>query len=214
MTAPYRDRKHAGLVLADYIKAYAGANAAILAVPNGGVAVAVPMAKKLGISVNLIIVRKIPIPGSTEAGFGSVASDGTVFLNRPLVWRLHLSQEDIDTGVQRVLVEIRRRMEQYGVKGNYEAVQNCTVILVDDGLASGVTMEAAVHTIKQYKPAEILVAVPTASSQAVERISPLVTRIVCPNIKHVPYFAVAEAYENWYDLTSDDVVSLLAGHRD
>ncbi len=214
MAAPYRDRSHAGLVLAEHLAAYAGAKADVLAIPNGGVAVAAPMARKLGIGLNLIIVRKIPIPGNTEAGYGSVASDGTVFLNQPLLRHLHLSQSQIDDDVRRVLEEIRLRMDRYGVKGNYEIIRGHTAILVDDGLASGVTMEAALHVIKQYNPAEIMVAVPTASGQAVERISSLVTRIICPDIKHDSYFAVAEAYENWFDLTSDEVISILAEHDD
>jgi len=207
---PYRDRFHAGLVLADHLVAYADTTATILAIPNGGVAVAAPMVAKLKLGLDLIIVRKIPLPGTTEAGFGSVASDGTIFLNQSLLERLRLSQKDIDAGARKVLEEIRQRMESYGVRGNYEAIRGCTAILVDDGLASGITMEAAVYAVKQYDPLGIVVAVPTASAQAVERISPLVTRIICPNIRHGPYFAVAEAYQNWYDLTAEEVISILA----
>jgi putative phosphoribosyl transferase len=205
----YRDRQHAGLVLADHLVSYARSRAVVLAIPNGGVAVAAPLAATLKLALDLIIVRKIPLPGTTEAGFGSVASDGTVFLNQSLLRRLRLSREEIDAGARKVLAEIRQRMERYGVKGNYEAVRGCAAIVVDDGLASGITMEAAVYTVNQYDPSEILVAAPTASAQAVERISPLVNRIICPNIREGPYFAVAEAYENWYDLEPEEVISLL-----
>ena len=214
MTVPFRDRKHAGEVLAQELDAYRGTGAAILSIPNGGVAVAAPISELLHLPIDLIIVRKIPIPGTTEAGFGSIASDGSMFLNNQLVQRLHLSPDNIEELAKPVLEQIRTRIDRYGVKGDYGLVRDKTAILVDDGLASGVTMEAAIYTVQKYEPTEIIVAAPTASKTAIDRISPLVTRIVCPNIRDSYYFAVADAYENWHDLEDEDVVAILAGfHR-
>lgn len=210
MIVPFRDRKHAGEILAQELVAYRGAEAAILSIPNGGVAVAAPIAKQLQLPIDLIIVRKIPIPGTTEAGFGSIASDGSMFLNNQLVRRLQLSREKISELAKPVLEQIRTRILHYGVKGDYGLVREKTAILVDDGLASGVTMEAAIYTVQKYKPAEIIVAAPTASKTAVERISPLVDHIVCPSVRDSYYFAVADAYENWHDLEDEEVSAILA----
>ncbi len=209
MKPPYRDRAHAGSVLAGHLGPRVGHESTILAVPNGGVAVAVPLASRLKLPLDLIIVRKIPIPGNPEAGLGSVASDGSLFFNRDIVWDLGLSEEEVEALARPVVEEIGHRMKIYGASGKYESVRGGTAVLVDDGLASGVTMEAAVHVVRAYEPRSVLVAVPTASLGAVRRLQPLVTEVICPDVRSGSFFAVADAYEEWGDLESEEVISLL-----
>ncbi|MEW5759677.1 MAG: phosphoribosyltransferase family protein [Candidatus Thermoplasmatota archaeon] len=210
----YKDREDAGEILAEILsKNYKNKNTVVLAIPNGGVVVALPIAKKLNSLFGLIVVRKIHIPWDSEAGFGAVSYDGTVILNEALLPSLGLSEEEINSLAEEELKEIRRRMEFYGAKKlpNLEAR---TVFLVDDGLASGFTMISAAQTVRKKNPKEIIVSVPTASGSAIKRVEKYVDKIICPDIRTGFIFAVADAYENWYDLKDEDVVKLLTIARD
>ena len=205
----YADRHEAGLVLAKKLAPYGSAHAVVLAIPNGGVAVALPIAREFGCSLHLIVVRKLQIPDRPEAGFGSVVSDGSVILNEPLVQRLNLSGEVIASQKQRALESIRARLALYGSKAEFPDLKERTVILVDDGLASGYTMEAAVKVVKKQKPSLVVVAVPTSSMSAYRRLSSLVDKAICPDVSRLPIFAVADAYRDWRDLEDEEVIALL-----
>lgn len=203
----FRDRFHAGELLADKLKPYV--NPVILAIPSGGVPVGAAIAKKLGITMDLIIVRKIPIPYSPEAGFGSVSWDGEVTINEKLVAQLHLSDEEIEAAVEKVKLELERRMEKFRGKKPFPELEGRSVIIVDDGLASGYTMLSAVSAVKKHSPARITVAVPTASKNALELVSKHVDELVCLNVRETAMFAVADAYKEWYDLDEGEVIEIL-----
>ena len=205
----FRDRAHAGELLALKLRPYVGPSSIVLAIPSGGVPVGKAIAKKLGLLFDLIIVRKLPVPYNTEAGFGSVSWDGEVMLNEKLVKQLQLSGEEISIATEDVKHELERRMERFRGKRPFPELKGMTVIMVDDGLASGYTMLAAISSVKKRSCAGIMVAVPTASKNAIELVSPCVDKIFCLNLRETTVFAVADAYQEWHDLTEQEVLELL-----
>ena len=205
----YADREEAGRVLAEKLETYGKTRPSVLAIPNGGVAVGLPVAKSLGCPLHLMIVRKLQIPDNPEAGFGSVVSDGTLLLNEALVRRLGLTEETIAAQKEKALQSIRERLGRYGDLATFPNLKGSTVILIDDGLASGLTMEAAVKVVRRYEPAKVVVAVPTSSMNAFRRLSPIVDKVVCPDVSRLPVFAVADAYKIWRDLDDAEVIGLL-----
>jgi len=184
------------------------------AIPNGGVPVAEGFCSSLKIRYDLIIVRKIKIPYNTEAGFGSVTSDGSVLINQPLLERLELTKKQIEAQVSITKQEIAERLAYYDKDTRSESyykrlISKKTIFMIDDGLASGFTMLAAIKMLKTYSPNFIHVAVPTAPESTAQKISSNVDAIFCPNIRNVMRFAVADAYKHWYDVSEEEVLELI-----
>lgn len=205
----FRDRVHAGELLASKLKPYVGKDSIVLAIPSGGVPIGSTLAKELGLQMDLIIVRKLPIPYNTEAGFGSMSWNGEVKLNEKLVEQLELSDPEIDSIIRDVKSELDKRMEIFRGNRPFPELKGKTAIIVDDGLASGYTLLAAISSVKKLSPARIIVAVPTASKNAVDLLAPYVDEIFCLNIRETKIFAVADAYQEWHDLTQQEVLKLL-----
>ena len=206
----FQDRLHAGKLLAEKLGKYASKRDVILlAVPAGGVPVGYVVAKELGIPMDAIVVRKVQIPWSTEAGFGALSSDGETVLNEPLVRHLGLTREVIEESTSKTRKIIQERLRKFRGDKPMPELRGKVVILVDDGLASGFTMLAAARSVRRQKPEKIVAAVPTASIGAIELLAPEVDEIVCLNIRSGPVFAVADAYKNWYDLTDEEVTKIL-----
>ena len=205
----FRDRVHAGKLLASKLKPYVGKDSIVLAIPSGGVPIGITLAKELGLQMDLIIVRKLPIPYNTEAGFGSMSWNGEVKLNEKLVEQLELSDPEIDSIIRDVKSELDKRMEIFRGNRPFPELKGKTAIIVDDGLASGYTLLAAISSVKKLSPARIIVAVPTASKNAVDLLAPYVDEIFCLNIRETKIFAVADAYQEWHDLTQQEVLKLL-----
>lgn len=205
----YVNREEAGRILAGRVPSLA-AGTVILAIPNGGVVVGATLARELDLTLQVIVIRKIQLPWNTESGFGSVASDGSVLYNKELLPRLGLSREDIQQQTEKAAASVEERLRTYGASRDFTELQGKTVILTDDGLASGITMKSAVRVVKKYDPAKILVAVPTTSTQAYKRIEPLVDELICPDIRGGWVFAVADAYENWRDVSDEEVKKILS----
>jgi putative phosphoribosyl transferase len=214
LSAQYQDRASAGKVLGEKLRAFALPEVPlILAIPNGGLAVAGPIAKVLCGDLDLLIVRKLQIPYNPEAGFGALTSLGTVILNETLVHRIGLSKADIAQVIQQTREQIEKRKSAYkGLAGRYSPKRRI-VLLVDDGLASGYTMLAAVESVRQLRPQKIIVAVPTASSSAVSKVQEVVDELICPHIGRGYVFAVADAYKNWYDVPDREVIEMLENMR-
>jgi putative phosphoribosyl transferase len=209
----FKDRSQAGKVLSlmlepEYDKAN---NTLVLAIPSGGVPVALEVSKSLHCPMDLLIVRKLQIPGNPEAGFGAMTRDGTVFLNEPLVAELRLSAEAVEEQKQKVRDELERRDELFREGRPFPDLESRAVILIDDGLASGYTMTASIHEVKRRKAAKAVVAVPTAPLSSIHRIETMVNDIYCPNVREGSFFAVAGAYEHWYDLDREEVMNLIRG---
>jgi predicted phosphoribosyltransferase len=206
----FRDRFQAGSLLAQKLREYCGKeNVIVLAIPAGGVPVGYMVAKELGVPMDVVIVRKAQIPWNTEAGFGAVAWDGETVLNEPLVEQLGLTREEIEESISKTKRNIQERLRKFRGDKPMPQLRDKVVILVDDGLASGFTMLAAARSVRKSVPKNVVVAVPTASLGAIELLMPEVDKIACLNIRSGPSFAVADAYENWYDLTNEEVLKIL-----
>ena len=225
---PYESRLQAGELLAKFVLNQNPAlkhnisekieEVFLFAIPNGGVPVAEGFCKVIGNKYDILIVRKIKIPYNTEAGFGSVTTDGTVLINEALLSQLNLSENSINNSIEITKKEIRERINLYNksfdVESTYNTlINNHIIFLVDDGLASGFTMLAAIKMIKKYTPKKLYVAVPTAPEHTVIRIQHEIDEIYCPNIKKTSWFAVAEAYKHWYDLSESEVIDLMKNSK-
>lgn len=208
----YRNREEAGDVLAQHLTDYRGRSCVVIAIPNGGVPVGLRVRTHLGADFGILVVRKLHIPWDREAGFGAVAPDGTVVFNELLRRSLDLSEEEERSVIEEELTAIQRRMTAYRAQ-ELPRVEGRVAILVDDGLASGYSMIAAARFVRRRKPAEVVVAVPTASRSASRLVSPDVDTVVCPNVRSGPVFAVADAYRHWRDLEDREVVGMLSEYR-
>jgi putative phosphoribosyl transferase len=212
--APYfQDRQDAGQKLSQKLTAYRGNNTTVLAIPHGGVPVGIKIAENLGARLDLMVVRKIPIPTDPEAGYGAVADDGTILLNEPLVARFGLTPAQIERQAQAVKVEIDQRKTRYQGKEPSFPLDGRTVLLVDDGLASGFTMLAAIESARRRGAVKVVVAVPVASASAFQRVGAKADAIISLIVAQTSYFAVAGFYHQWYDLTEKDVIRYLKQWR-
>ena len=210
----YSDRTEAGRVLAqELISTQFYSRPLVLAIPNGGIAVGFEIAKSLDAELDAIIVRKLQVPGNPEAGFGALTSQGSLLLNERLVRRIGLKQMQIDMVVKQTQEQIDRRKADYrGLVGIADPSEK-DVILVDDGIASGYTMMAAIESVRSFEPCSITVAAPTSSSSGAGLVAGEVENFVCPRIESGFIFAVANAYKNWYDVPDNEVIDILENHR-
>jgi predicted phosphoribosyltransferase len=210
----FRDRSDAGKRLAAYLQEhYPVKHPLICAIPAGGIPIGLELAKGFSTRMFLGLVRKLKVPWNPEAGFGSMTWNGKVYLNQELVRHLNLSDAEIQQAIAETQKNIRQRLEQFTGGQSSLPVHGRTLIITDDGLASGYTMVAAVEALKADGPEEIIVAVPTGSSGAVRVLSGIVDTLVCLNLREHSPFAVADAYQSWYDLTDEEVIRLLSTAR-
>ncbi|MCL4503683.1 MAG: phosphoribosyltransferase [Deltaproteobacteria bacterium] len=206
----FMDRSHAGRLLAERLQGYRGQKIHLFAIPAGGVPVAAEIARELACPLDLIIVRKIQLPYTTEAGFGALNPAGEAIYNQELLQRIHLSAEDIATQQEKTAAVIRRREKKLRGGRPYPELAGKPAIVVDDGLASGYTMRAAVQFLKRQNAGKIIAAVPTGSRRTVQELLPIVDELFCLNVRSGWSFAVADAYENWYDLEEEEVLEIMA----
>ncbi len=207
----FKNRHDAGKRLAEKLVQYKDTNSIILPIPSGGIPVGKELAKSLNLPFDLIIVRKLQIPWNPEAGFGAINLDGDMILNEQILDSLSLSQKDIEHIEEKTKETLEKREELFRKGREFPIVKGQCCILVDDGLASGYTMLAAVRFIKRRNPVELVVATPTGSYNTVNRIASEVDRIACLNIREGIPFAVADAYKQWHDLSDKEVLELLEG---
>ncbi len=211
--AIFENRYDAGRQLAVRLLEYEGQGVIVLAIPNGGVPVGLQVATVLKATFDLVIARKIPMPLNPEAGIGAVANDGTIILNEELVKEIGLSPQQISYQVSQVRVKIRQRSLLYHGERPLTSITGKTAIIIDDGLASGFTMRAAVESVRRRRPKETVVAVPAASATAVEGIERVADRVITCVTSVTPAFAVADYYQHWYDLSDDEVTRLIREWR-
>ncbi len=210
--AVFRDRKHAGEIMAGMLTRYTGARAILFAVPSGGVPVAAVMAERLLLRLEVAVVSKITLPWNTEAGYGAVAFDGSVLLNTGMLSRIGLTKEQIEEGRRETQEKVERRLRKFRGDRPLPDLEATTAILVDDGLASGFTMLAAIGALRTIGGRDVVVAVPTASATAVELVAPAVESLHCANFRGGASFAVASAYKYWEDVEEQDAVELFRRH--
>lgn len=210
-THVFLDRHDAGRQLAALIERSAGTRYdRILAIPAGGVPVGVELSRALHVPLSLAIVRKIQIPGKTEAGFGAVTWDGKVRINERLVRTLQLSEAEVNHAIAKTKKNISDRILRFSGGKPLPDLRGGKIIVTDDGLASGFTMLATLENISTYQPASVAVAVPTAPLSITKMVAEVADLLICLNVRSGPYFAVADAYWEWSDLSDREVMMELA----
>ncbi len=206
----FRNRRDAGRLLAQRLAAYANrSDVVVLALPRGGVPVAYEVARALRVPLDVFLVRKLGLPGHKELAMGAVASGGVRVLNRDVVEQLNIPPEVIDAIARRELQELERRERAYRGDRPFPEVRGKTVILVDDGLATGSTMRAAAEALRQQGPARLVVAVPAGSRETCDEFRAEVDEIVC-GIMPDPFYAVGLWYDDFSQVTDDEVRDILA----
>ncbi len=205
----FLDRVEAGRKLAERLKAYENQrNVVVLGIPRGGVQVAFEVATKLKAPLDVFVVRKLGVPWREELAFGAIASGGIRVLDREVVEEVGISGLEIERITARERQEMERRECAYRGGRPPLHVQGQTVMLVDDGIATGSSMQAAITALRQMKPARLLIAVPAAPLSTCHRLRREVDELIC---LHGPKFfnAVGEFYENFSQVTDEEVVDLL-----
>ena len=209
MVMVFRDRADAGRHLAARLTAYANRpDVLVLALPRGGVPVAYEVAESLHAPLDVFLVRKLGVPGYEELAMGAIATGGVLVLNREVVQQLHIPYEVIDAIAARERQELERRERAYRGDRPAPSVRGRTVILVDDGLATGSTMRAAIAALRQQQPARIVVAVPVAAPSTCEEFQAEVDEVVCA-VTPEPFTAVGFWYEDFSQTTDAEVRDLL-----
>jgi putative phosphoribosyl transferase len=205
----FRDRAHAGQVLAKRLKRIAApSQPLVLGLPRGGVPIAFEIARELGADLDIFLVRKLGVPGQEELAMGAIASGGAKVLNEALIRRLRISSEEISEIVAREEREIVRREALYRAGLPPLPIESRVVVLVDDGLATGASMLAAVHAVRQHNPTSVTIAVPVAAKDACEDLRREADEIICA-FSPEPFYAVGAWYEDFSQTTDGEVRRLL-----
>jgi putative phosphoribosyl transferase len=186
----------------------------ICAIPAGGVPPGLEVARALKAPLRMAVVRKVQIPWNPEAGFGAVTWNGRVFLNRSLMTGLDLSEAEVNAAIAKARKNVAERIEKFAGGREEPEIEGQDAILIDDGLATGYTMFAAIEAARAGSPRQVVVAVPTGSLPAVNFIARQADLVICLNVRTSRTFAVAQAYEQWHDVTDQEVQELLIQARD
>jgi predicted phosphoribosyltransferase len=213
--AVFKDRTDAGRHLAATLSSMETLTEPVIcAIPAGGVPPGLEVARALRAPLRMAVVRKVQVPWNPEAGFGAVTWDGRVFLNRALLAGLDLREAEVNAAIAKAKKNVADRLEKFSGGRQEPGLEGRAAILIDDGLATGYTMLAAVEAARAESPRKIIVAVPTGSLHAVNFIARKADLVVCSNIRTSPTFAVAQAYERWHDLSDQEVQELLIQAKD
>ena len=205
----FRDRADAGRRLAERLRMVAPARPVVVALPRGGVPVAAPVAAALGAPLDVLVVRKLGFPGQSELAMGAIASGGVRVLNEALLDQTGVSEALVDDAVARERVELERREVLYRGDRAAPDVTGKTVLVVDDGLATGSTMLAAVQALRSLRAGRTVVAVPTAPRQTCVALEDVADEVVCLR-QPDPFYAVGLSYEDFAEVLDDEVRALLA----
>jgi len=207
----YKDRRHAGRLLAAAVSSLGLSNVVVLAIPRGGVPVADEVATALAAPLDLIIARKIGAPGYPEYAIGAVTQDGEPFLDESAVKSLRVSEEYIKEETARQADEVKARMRKYRGDRPYPDLEGKTVVVVDDGIATGSTVRAAVRSLKRRKPRLVVLATPVAPPDTIRELSSEVDDIVCLATPE-GFSAVGEFYQDFGQTDDSEVVEVLLKH--
>ena len=209
----YSDRTQAGQELAEALGEYAGReDVRLLALPRGGVPVAAQIATALRLPLDILLVRKLGIPGHEEYAMGAIASGGSCYLDQQLIAELDISAEQVEETLEREQNELQRRSQVYRGSRAEPDLQGCSVILVDDGLATGATMRAAIEAVRVRGARAVVVAVPVGAAETCRQLDAMVDRLVCP---HQLEFlrGVGLWYADFRQVSDAEVIELLQQHR-
>ncbi len=205
----FRDRSQAGRLLAQRLQRYAGRNDVIvLALPRGGVPVAYQVASALKAPLDVFVVRKLGVPGEEELAMGAIASGGVRVLSHELIAELGLTDEDVERVTQRELAELQRRERVFRGARPFPNLAGRVVILVDDGIATGATMRAAIRAVRAHQPAWVSVAAPVGAPQTLEALQDEADEIVCLLTPEL-LMGIGAWYQDFGQLSDDEVIAYL-----
>jgi putative phosphoribosyl transferase len=209
MRLPYKNRSEAAYILAEALKSYSGrSDLLVLALPRGGVPVAYEVARALAAPLDLMLVRKLGVPDYEELAMGAIATGGIRFLNADVVQALAITEEDIERVAQEEQQELRRREQLYRGEHPLPMIAAHCVILIDDGVATGATMRAAIAALRQRHPAAIVVAVPVAPPDTVEVLRAAADDVICPATPE-PFISIGRWYDDFTQVSDEEVRDLL-----
>jgi len=209
----YYDRYDAGKKLAEYCKDYLNQkNTEVLALPRGGVPVAYEVAKALSLPLDVIIVRKLGLPGYKELAMGAISSNDVCVFNQNILNQFNISQEAIDEVVEDEKKELGRREEAYRGDKPPLKIKGKTIILVDDGIATGATVKAAIEAVRWQNPKKLVLAIPVAAYSSYLEMKELVDEVICP-LKPEFFNAVGAWYEDFSQTNDEEVYKLLHGNH-
>lgn len=214
MVSRFEDRQQAGRLLAERLGEYSGRDDVIvLGLPRGGIPVAFEVAERLDVPLDVFVVRKLGVPGQEELAMGAIASGNVRVLNEDVIRPLAITPEDVEQVTAEEQQELERRERIYRGQRPRAQLDGRVVILVDDGLATGSTMRAAVAAARQHAPSRVVVAVPTGAPDTFERLAVAADECICL-IQPEPFYAVGLWYENFEQTTDQQVRQLLEqAHR-
>jgi putative phosphoribosyl transferase len=211
--AVFQDRAEAGRVLADRLTKYAGSpDVVVLALPRGGVPVGFQVARSLGAPLDVLSVRKLGVPGREELAMGAIASDGTQVINQTVVGELGISEDTLQAVAAAEHQELERRERTYRGQRPRPELTGKVVLVVDDGLATGATMWAAVAAIRRPRPARVVVAVPVAAASTCQALEQAADEVICATTPAL-FVAVGQAYRDFGQTTDEEVCALLDAAR-
>jgi putative phosphoribosyl transferase len=205
----FENRGDAAQKLAANLMQYAQQRIVVLAIPNGGVSLAIDIADALKAELDIIVCRKLALPLNPEGGLGAVADDGTLVINAEIVQRDGISDEQIEYAVNQIKMNVKQRALKY--KGERPALRltGKTAIIVDDGIASGITMTVAAEAVRHRRPKQILAAVPVASAAGLNRVSRAVDGVITCAVASMPRFYLTDFYRDWRDISDEETVLAL-----
>lgn len=208
----WRDRREAGRYLAEALKEFKNKDVLVLAIPRGGVVVGDEVATALNAALDVVVPRKIGAPFNPELAIGAIAADGSKVLDQNLIQRLDVSEEYLKKEIERQTEEIKRRISEYRGGRSPLEIEEKTVILVDDGVATGATTLAAIKYLRNKKPAQIILAIPVGPPDTVEKLKKEVDRLICLSIPSL-FYAVGQFYEQFEQTTDQEVVDIISVHK-
>jgi len=204
----FKDRVEAGKRLAEALRGFRGKDVVVLGIPRGGVVVAREVAEALGSPLDVVVTRKIEAPGEPEFALGAVTQEGDVIMDRQAAESLGASKEYIDDQIRKKKEEVSDRMQRLRADVPYPSLQGKVVVIVDDGIATGSSVSAAVMSVKKRKPKEIVVAVPVAPRDAIETLTEDGTKVVCLETPG-PFLAIGEFYRDFGQVEDIEVKRIL-----
>jgi putative phosphoribosyl transferase len=204
----FRDREEAGRLLAERLREYIDEAPVVLALPRGGVAVGYEVARALDVPLEVMMVRKLGVPWHPELGMGALAEGGAVYLNQDVLASADLDAEELRAVVTQEALELERRVQRYRAGQPLPSLEGRTVVLVDDGLATGGTARAAVRALRGFGARRIILAVPVAASQTAEQLRQEVDALVCVE-EPDNLWAIGSWYEDFHQMSDEEVLVLL-----
>ncbi len=205
---PFKNREEAGRLIAEQLGRLRNKGAIVLGIPRGGIIVAKELATRIRADLDIVLSRKLGTPGQPELAMGSLAEDGTVFTNEYVVKAMGVTKQDIEQEKARQIKEIQRRTQLIRNVLPKSSLKNRIVVVTDDGVATGATMQAALWAVRQENPLSVIVAIPVASDEALNRLSADADEILC--LRQPPiFYAVGQFYSQFYQVQDEEVIQVL-----